>query len=204
MNHLKITWICLVLSLVSFSQENTKKWTAQIGLGINRPDNTGFIDGYTAKSVNIPTVNLGIQHFFMPQLGARVDYGFNRFKNDDNTPEFKTNYTRLNLQLVYNPTESLGFIPERIGILLHAGPGYSFINAIGNNSGNKTSFFNVMGGVELSYAIDRYISIFADVSYISGLSEDLEFLPENFGLFNGNLTTLTLGISFALSGCQYC
>ena len=205
---IRLTLILLTtLNIICFknqSQESTKKWTAQIGLGLNSPANSGFVTGYEAKSINLPTVNLGIQHFFKPQLGARLDYGFNRFKNDDTSSEFKTNYSRINVQFVYNPTKSLGFLPERGSILLHAGPGYSFVRAIGTNSGNKTSFFNVMGGIEISYAIDRYISLYADVSYIAGLGKELEFLPENFGLFNGSLTTITFGISFALSGCQYC
>ena len=35
---------------------------------------------------------------FNLQLGAKIDFVFNRFSNLDEFPEFKTNYTRISIQ----------------------------------------------------------------------------------------------------------
>jgi len=176
----------LVIALVCFSntyaQKATNKWKAQIALGVNSPSQSGFVEGFQAKSINFPTVNLGIQHMFKPQLGAKLDFGFNRF----------------------DPTESIRFLPQRMGLVLHAGPGYSFVKPLGNFGANKISFLNVMGGFEIHYGITQEISVFADTSYILGFGKDFDPETEGFGSFNSNLLTLTFGVTFSISGCQYC
>ncbi|WP_298900640.1 outer membrane beta-barrel protein [uncultured Psychroserpens sp.] len=186
------------------AQRDTNKWKAQIAIGLNSPSQSGFVDGFQAKSVNFPTVNLGIQRMFKPQLGAKLDFGFNRFSNDDNSIEFKTNYTRLNVQAVYDPTESMSFLPQRMGLVAHAGPGYSFVKPLGNFGGNKTSFFNVMAGLEFHYGLTKRMSLYADTSYILGFGKDFDPVTDGFGSFNGNLFTVTFGMTFSISGCQYC
>ncbi|NRA93219.1 MAG: outer membrane beta-barrel protein, partial [Psychroserpens sp.] len=156
----------LMVSNVTTAQKETNKWKAQIALGVNSPSSSGFVDGFESKSVNFPTVNAGIQRMFKRQLGAKLDFGFNRFSNDDDSPEFKINYTRINAQIVYDPTESLGFIPQRIGLVLHGGPGYSIVKPLGDFADNNLSFLNVMGGMEIHYALSQRMSLYTDVSYI--------------------------------------
>lgn len=187
-----------------FAQRETNKWKAQIALGLNSPSQSGFVEGFQGKSMNFPTVNLGIQNMFKEQFGAKLDYSFNRISNEDNTREFKLNYSRVNAQLVFDPTYSLNFLPERMGLVLHAGPGYSFVKPLGNYVENDISFFNVMGGLEVHYGISERMSLFVDTSYIMGMAKDFEPITEGYGSFNGNLLTLTFGITFSLSGCQYC
>ena len=187
-----------------FAQRETNKWKAQIALGLNSPSQSGFVEGFQGKSMNFPTVNLGIQNMFKEQFGAKLDYSFNRISNEDNTTEFKLNYSRVNAQLVFDPTYSLNFLPERMGLVLHAGPGYSFVKPLGNYVENDISFFNVMGGLEVHYGISERMSLFVDTSYIMGMAKDFEPITEGYGSFNGNLLTLTFGITFSLSGCQYC
>jgi len=198
----------LVLVLVSFSysyaQKRTNQIKAQIALGVNSPSQSGFVEEFQSKSVNFPTVNLGFQYMFKPQLGGKLDFGFNRFSSDNSSIEFKTNYTRINAQLVYDPTESIGFLPPRIGLVTHAGPGYTFIKPLGNFGSNKTSFLNMMAGFEVHYAMSEYVSLYTDVSYIAGFGGDFDPISNGFGSFNGNLLTITFGITFSLSGCQYC
>jgi hypothetical protein len=187
-----------------FAQRETNKWKAQIALGLNSPSQSGFVEGFQGKSMNFPTVNLGIQNMFKEQFGAKLDYSFNRISNEDNTTEFKLNYSRVNAQLVFDPTYSLNFLPKRMGLVLHAGPGYSFVKPLGNYVENDISFFNVMGGLEVHYGISERMSLFVDTSYIMGMAKDFEPITEGYGSFNGNLLTLTFGITFSLSGCQYC
>ncbi|WP_435413714.1 cell envelope biogenesis protein OmpA [Psychroserpens mesophilus] len=200
----KLLIVIVFFTTLSFAQKDTNKWKAQIALGVNSPLQSGFVEGFESKSVNFPTVNAGIQYMFKRQLGAKFDFGFNRFSNGDNSPEFKINYSRINAQIVYDPTEVIGFLPQRIGLVTHAGPGYTFVKPLGNYSNNKASFLNVMAGLEVHYALSEYMSLYTDVSYILGLGKDFDPIINGFGSFNGNLLTVTFGITFSLSGCHYC
>lgn len=200
----KLLLVIVLFTTLSFAQKSTNKWKAQIALGVNSPSQSGFVEGFESQSINFPTVNAGFQRMFKPQLGAKLDFGFNRFSNGDNSPEFKINYTRINAQLVFDPTESIGFLPPRIGLVTHAGPGYSFVKPLGDFSGNKVSFLNVMAGLEVHYALSEYMSLYTDVSYILGFGKDFDPVINGFGSFNGNLLTITFGITFSLSGCHYC
>lgn len=205
---LQLLVVFILTNFIAFSgyaQRDTNKWKAQIALGINNPSSSGFVDGFVPKSINFPTVNLGIQRMFKPQLGAKLDFGFNRFASDDSSPfEFKTNYSRVNAQLVFDPTNDLGFLPQRMGLVTHAGPGYTFIKPLGDFGSNDLSFLNVMAGLEIHYGITQRMSFYTDISYILGLSSDFDPQSDGFGAFNGNLLTVTFGLTFSISGCQYC
>ncbi len=193
----------LCFCLMSFSQNAKNKIKAHIALGVNSPSSGGFVETFEAKPINFPTVNLGVQYMFKEQFGAKFDFGFNRFSNSDDTPEFKDNYTRLNIQFVYDATP-LGFLPPRLGLVGHAGPGYTFLKPLGIYSDNNVSFLNLMAGIEVHYGLSETISVFTDISYIYGLSKDFDPITDGYGSFNGNLATITFGISFSLSGCYYC
>lgn len=200
----KLVIVCLLFTVVSFAQKDTNVWKAQIALGLNSPSQSGFVEEFESKSVNFPTVNAGFQYMFKQQFGAKLDFGFNRFSSDGDSPDFKVNYTRINAQFVYDPTEMIGFLPQRMGLVAHAGPGYSFVKPLGDYSDNNLSFLNMMAGLEVHYALSEYMSIYADTSYILGFGKDFDPVIDGFGSFNGNLLTITFGITFSLSGCHYC
>lgn len=200
---------CMVLLFVlGFShaqaQIETSKWKALIALGINSPSQDGLVKPFEANGLNFPTINLGVQHMFTRQLGAKVDFGYNRFANADNTPEFKINYTRINAQFVYDATSDFTFLPFGTGMVFHVGPGYSMIKPLGNYGENKTSFLNAMGGMEFHYGISRTVSAFIDASYILGFGSEFDPISDGFGSFNGNLFTATVGVAVSLSGCATC
>ena len=186
--------------------KQTSKWKALVAVGFNYPTTDGFVNGSFAQSINFPTVNLGIQHMFKKEYGVKLDYGFNRFKNGDESPEFKINYSRINAQFVFDPTDYLGFLPMRMRTILHAGPGLSFTKPLGDLGANEQSYFNLLGGLELHYALNEKVSIYTDVAYIYGLTSLDDYNPALTGLgaFNGSVFNITLGVAVSLSGCQYC
>ena len=199
-------WFALVLifsSLSSFSQGDTSTIKAEFALGVNSPSSNGFVSSFEANSINFPTVNLGLQYMFKPKLGAKLDFGFNRISNADNTPEFKMNYSRINAQLVYDASIITSF-SSRIGAFVHAGPGFSMIKPLGNYGENKMSYLNAMAGIEFHYGISDKLSIYLDTSYIFGFGKDFKPVSDGFGSFNGDLLTITFGASISLSGCYYC
>ena len=195
-----------VSSLSLYSQSETSRWKAQIAFGFNYPDVDGFLPGFEAKPINFPTINLGVQHMFSPNMGAKLDFGYNRFSNAKDSSEFKTNYSRINAQFVYDATRDLPFLPSTFGIIGHVGPGISFIKPLGNFSDNNHSYFNALAGIELHYRIAQTVSVFTDASYIIRFSSDITYDPitEGYGTFHNNLFNITLGLSVSLSGCQYC
>ena len=205
--NLKLVWISIIFTFVSvlgFSQAETSKWKAQVALGINNPSSNGFVSGLEAKPINFPTINLGVQHMFKRQFGVKLDYGFNRVAHSNDSPYFKVNYSRINAQFIYDPTPVFTFLPLGMGIVAHAGPGFSAIKPLGEYGENKTSFLNVMAGIEFHYTITDTLSVYVDTSYIYGFSNDFNPVSDGFGSFNGNLLTATIGVSYSLSGCYYC
>ena len=206
LKHLILLVLVCLMSFANFSQSDISKWKAQIAFGFNYPDVDGFVPGFEAKPVNFPTINLGVQHMFTQNMGAKLDLGYNRFSNVEESAEFKTNYTRINAQFVYDASRDIGFLPPSIGMVGHVGPGMSFIKPLGTYGDNKHSFFNAMAGVEFHYRIAKTVSAYVDGSYIYSFSGDKTYDPisEGYGTFNNNLFNITLGISVSLSGCQYC
>ncbi|RNC88454.1 MAG: cell envelope biogenesis protein OmpA [Winogradskyella sp.] len=204
--YLLVTNLLFFLSITYAQRIDNSTWKAQISLGVNSPSKSGFIDSAPAKGLNFPTVNLGIQRMFSRTLGAKLDYGFNRFASEDGMQEFKVNYSRINAQLVYNPSQSLTFLPEHFQVVLHAGPGYSNAKPLGNLGDNKQSYLNFILGFEVHYSINRKIALYSDISYIYGFTSLDDYNPEILGLgaFNGNVFNVTFGVSIALSGCYYC
>ncbi len=201
--------ICIVVfcfaSIFAFSQERTEKWRLQFALGINNPIDNGENDGYYTKYVNFPSVNLGVQYMFSDRLGAKLDYGFNRSLNDSGSKPFKLNYSRVNVQLVYDATQDLHFLPEPLKIVAHTGPGFSFTQPLGIDSENKYTYLNWLTGLEVHYNASRTFSVYADVSFAYSLSGKDKYNSTIDGFsFNGNLVFASVGISVALSGCKYC
>jgi len=199
-----LTVFFLGFSFFGFSQDNTSTVKAQFALGVNSPSVNGFVDDFEAKLINFPSINLGVQYMFKRQLGAKLDFGFNRFSNLNNTPEFKVNYTRLNVQLVYDASRIFSFLPQRVGSFIHVGPGFSTIKPLGNYTQNDTSFLNAMAGMEFHYGVSDKLSVYLDASYILGFGKDFNPVSDGFGSFNGNILTITIGAAISLSGCQYC
>lgn len=195
-----MTLFCAVLG---WGQGDTSTVKAQFALGVNSPLQAGFVDNFESESINFPSINLGLQYMFKPKIGAKLDFGYNRFSNVENTPEFKVNYSRINAQLVFDASEMLSF-SRRTGLFLHAGPGYSVVKPLGNYGENKTSFLNALGGVELHYGISDALSVYVDGSYIFGFADEFNPVSSGFGSFNGDLLTITFGASISLSGCYYC
>ncbi len=61
-----------------------------------------------------------------------------------------------------------------------------------------------MAGAELNVFLTRGLYLISDASYIFGFSKEFEPETEGYGSFNGNLLTVTVGISVSLGGCYYC
>lgn len=200
-----LSWL-LVLALMttslSIAQRDVEKWKFQVALGVNNTIDQEETVGYYSQFINFPTINLGVQHMFSRNLGAKLDLGYNRSSNAENSLPYKLNYTRINAQAVYDFKDVITFLPPRIGLVAHAGPGVSMTKPLGNYSNNTYTYLNVLGGLEVHYRLTESLSIYLDGAYALALAGKNKY-PGTFS-FNGDLMYVAFGASISLSGCHYC
>jgi len=184
--------------------------TIDLGVGLNKPSDD-FGTTYEAKPINGLTVDAGLRYMFKKKLGAKLDLGFNRYGEGGDSPEFKANYTRVNLQAYYNVWDHLYDLqmrlPERIGVFLHAGPGMSFIKPLSEPYiNNKSSNFNVMAGVAVHYGVTDRVSIFVDASNIFNMGQKINYEGSVLAdKINSSMANLTFGVSISInSDCYFC
>ena len=204
-NLLYLLFLTLMVTSLSVAQKDVEKWKFQVAIGVNNPIDNGQNDGYYSKYLNFPTINLGLQHMFSENLGAKLDLGYNRSSEGDNSLPFKLNYTRINAQAVYDFKSLLTFLPARVGVVGHAGPGVSITKPLANFSNNTYTYLNILAGLELHYRLSESLSVFLDGSYAYSLSGKQKYNVVTDGFsFNGDLIYAAFGVSISLSGCQYC
>lgn len=197
-------FLTLMTTSLSIAQKDAEKWTLQASLGVNNPIDNGDSGGYYSKYVNFPTINLGVQYMFSETLGAKLDLGYNRSSAGNSSLPYKLNYTRVNVQGVYNFKDIITFLPAPIAIVGHVGPGVSMTNPLGYFTNNTYTYLNFLGGVEVHYRLSQSFSIFVDGSYVLSLSREDKYDTATHGFsFNDDLMYVALGLSLSLGdGCK--
>lgn len=204
-NLVGLFFLMLMTTSICQAQRDVERWKMQVSLGLNNPVDVVDNDDYYSDFINFPTINIGVQHMFSNNLGAKIDLGYNRSKSAEGSKEFKLNYTRVNAQLVYDFKDILKFLPPPIGVVGHAGPGLSMTKPLGLDVNNTYGYLNLLGGLEFHYRLSESVSIFADGSYALSLSGKDKYIATIDGYsFNGDLMYVALGVSLSLSGCNYC
>lgn len=197
--------VTLLTTSISVAQRDVEKWKLQLALGVNNPIDYGEDEGYYSKYINFPTINLGVQHMFSRNWGAKLDLGYNRASSESGSIPYKLNYTRINVQAVYDFKDLFRFLPPPIGVVAHAGPGVSITQPLGEYSNNTYTYPNLLGGVEVHYRLSESVSIYADAGYAYSLSNTDKYDVDTDGFsFNGDLMYVAVGVSLSLSGCNYC
>ncbi|MGC1632231.1 MAG: cell envelope biogenesis protein OmpA [Gelidibacter sp.] len=200
-----LSWL-LFLTLLNTSlisgQKDVEKWKLQVALGVNNPIDDNDPTFFT-EYINFPTINLGLQHMFSRNFGAKLDLGYNRASEGTESLPFKLNYTRINVQAVYDFKDVFKFWPDPIGIVAHAGPGLSMTKPLSPYANNTYSYPNVLAGLEVHYRLTESLSIYVDGSYALSLSRKEKY-PINTFSFNGDLMYVTFGAAISLDGCHYC
>lgn len=193
----------LILGIYSLNaQTETKQqyWKLQIAIGVNNPIEDDSTIGFFSEYVNFPTIGVGAQYMFKTNWGVKLDFGYNRASETADSFPFVLNYSRVNTQIVYDATDVLGFLPNRIELVGHVGPGLSYTKPSGQNRNNSYTFLNFLTGTELHYRLSNNLSIFGDVSYVFSLagSDKFDVNVDGFA-FNGDLLYLTFGLTFTLN-----
>ena len=192
--------------------EKMNRWSLDFATGQSRalaPYTTGYFSSNQNKFLGNPEINyFGVtgRYMFSPKFGVNFGVGYNTFKNSTGSESlpFEMRSIRYNLQGVVNASrlfdiqESLG----RFGLLFHGGvEAITNTPQMGVNKGSTDFNTGFIAGIAPQYRLTSTISVFADVSGVKYIRQNLNW---DGGASQGNqslagaLLSYTLGLSFSI------
>ena len=116
-------------------------------------------------------------------------------------------YTRINLEGYLNAFKAVDLYSKRWTLLLHGGPGASFIKSHGFRQRDETSFkhnetvLNLRGGVSILYKISKRFALYGDFSTTSNVKQESKFDgsgPTSTAGMSSNVSNVSVGLTVYL------
>ncbi|RWW96660.1 OmpA family protein [Flavobacterium cerinum] len=174
------------------------KWSIEVAGGVNKPFRT-FTPGFRTDRANLFTVDLGTRYMFNNKFGLKLDFGYNKFENNDESPKFESTYLRADIQAVINLGRVLSFEDwtSSIGLLAHGGGGVYQLSSDKGFDGEDYGA-NLIGGLTAQLKLSRSIVLTGDVTGIANGFQNRSF--DGFTANNGKGVVVngTLGLTFYL------
>lgn len=191
----------LLLSLSMFSianvnaQETEKKesgfdkWSIELNGGFNKPSRT-MTAGYYTKTFNPFHADLGVRYMFSPKFGLKLDFGYDKFTEGNNSAPFESKYLRTSLQGVVNIGRVLNFETwtNTFGLLAHGGFGASQLTSDNGFTG-EDYMGNAILGFTGQIKLNNSIVLTGDITGIVNGKQN-----HNFDGMSGVTTTAIDGV----------
>jgi OOP family OmpA-OmpF porin len=176
------------------------KWSIELNGGVNKPTRAMSI-GYSTATLNPFHADLGVRYMFNPKFGMKLDFGYDKFQERDDTPAFESQQIRTSLQGVVNVGRALNFEDwtNTLGLLLHGGLGVSQLTADSFNGEDYAGngLIGMTGQIRLS---DRAV-LTGDLTGIINGKQNYNFdgmSHTTTGSFDGLLLNASVGLTFYL------
>ncbi|KGO86255.1 hypothetical protein Q765_11780 [Flavobacterium rivuli WB 3.3-2 = DSM 21788] len=183
--------------------QDYNKWTLELGGGINTVANP-LSPGYDVSSYNFFSANFGARYMFNTKFGLKLGVTYDELKNNDNSPEFKTDVQGVSLQGVVNLGRILEFQTwtNRLNVLAHTGVG------VGRFKSDRTQqYYDHIGtfliGLTGEFKLSERVSLFGDFTMNNNYSQQRTWdggaYEHNLKQgFDSTLYQATVGLTVAL------
>jgi OmpA-OmpF porin, OOP family len=179
------------------------KWSIELNGGLNKPTRA-MTYGYTTTTLNPFHADLGVRYMFNPKFGLKLDLGYDKFTERDDTPEFESSYLRTSLQGVVNLGRALNFETwtNTIGLLAHGGFGVSQLTSDNGFDGEDYMGHGIIG-ITGQIRLSDSAALTGDLSGIVNGKQNWNF--DGMGQtqtssFDGLLVNASIGLTFYLGG----
>jgi outer membrane protein OmpA-like peptidoglycan-associated protein len=177
------------------------QWSVELAGGLNKPMRP-MTTGYRTAVASAYVADLGVRYMFNNKFGLKADFGYNSFKEGEDSQNIDTKYYRVDLQGVANLGRIMNFETwtNTIGLLGHAGFGLAQLED--ENPALKDRMGNFMAGVTGQIKLSDRVALTGDFTTILNAKQQLAFDgastvgSRGFGgvLFNGTVgVTVYLG-----------
>ena len=183
-------------------ENNYNKWSVELAGGLNKPMRP-MTAGYRTAVTSAYVADLGVRYMFNNKFGLKADFGYNSFKEGENSIGFDSQYYRADLQAVANLGRIMSFETwtNTLGLLGHAGFGLGFGES--DNFSGTDRMGNFIAGVTGQIKLSNRVALTGDFTTILNAKQNRTFDGAStigspgFGgvLFNG-----TVGLTVYLGG----
>jgi OOP family OmpA-OmpF porin len=177
------------------------KWSIELNGGINKPTRT-MTEGYSTATLSPFHADLGVRYMFNPKFGLKFDFGYDQFKERDNTPDFEGRQLRTSLQGVINLGRALNFETwtNTFGLLAHGGFGVSQLSSDTGFDGKDYTGHGILG-LTGQVRLSNRIALTGDLTGIVNGRQNYNFdgmSPTTSGSFDGVMLNASVGLTFYL------
>ncbi|MDR7370438.1 OmpA family protein [Flavobacterium aquidurense] len=185
----------------SIDKPGYNQWSIELNGGVNKPIRT-MTAGYATETLNLFHGDLGVRYMFNPKFGLKLDFGYDKFQEADDTAPFESTYLRTDLQGVINVGRALNFEQwtKTFGLLVHGGFGVSQLTSKNGFDGEDymgNGILGITGQVRLG---DR-VALTGDLTGVVNGKQNWNFDGmgrTTSGAFDGGLLNASIGLTFYL------
>ena len=141
------------------------KWSIELNGGVNKPLRA-MTPGYSTATLNPFHADLGVRYMFNPKFGLKLDFGYDKFQERDDTAPFESRMIRTSLQGVINLGRTLNFETwtNTIGLLAHGGFGVSQLSAKDNGFDGEDYMGHGILGLTGQIKLSNSVALTGDLS----------------------------------------
>lgn len=170
MKKLLITaFLAIGMTQFIYAQKEFNQWSIEASGGFNKSMGP-LSPGYLSPTLNIGHADFGARFMFNEFFGLKADFGFGKFNEvQGESPEFTTNYLRVNAQMVMNAGRMLTIenFSNRLGLLVHFGTGFGRLNYEQTIYNQEADFvYNIISGVTSQFKLTDRLALSGDITYI--------------------------------------
>lgn len=185
----------------SIEKDPFDKWSIELNGGVNKPLRS-MTAGYSTATLNPFHVDLGARYMFNPKFGLKLDVGYDKFQERDNTAPFETTLLRTSLQGVINLGRTLNFETwtNTIGLLAHGGVGVSQLSAENGFRGKDYMGHGILG-LTGQIRLSNSVALTGDLSGLVYGRQNYNFDGKGVaktGGFDGVTLNASVGLTFYL------
>ena len=165
----RLTALFVMLTAVSFGQDNINKWSVDLGLGMN----TAWVHRGSARKISVPQIAIGGRYMLNNNFGLSLGYDYNRFKNKDL-------FTPIDLHSITgSAVANLGHVlrfetfAPKLGLMMNVGAGASFLPF--NSSQNVDKMLHGTIGFTPQYKITPRVAVNLNLSTTFNIMQGVKF-----------------------------
>ena len=159
-----IILIALIFS-VAVTNAQYNKWAVEAEVGTHRLD---LPIGSSEGLDNGAHFGLAGRYNFNPKVGLGLVAGFDNVSVEFPNSTVNLDYLRVNAEVYINIFKILDLYPKNVTMLVHGGPGFSWITA---DNGYDDRVENISGGITGLYRLNNRVALKLDYTSTGNISE---------------------------------